>query len=132
VFIWDLVIKRNEESQKVYDEVNDINKLSEKIVNANEGYKSPIDYINLINDLKPDGIGINQIHVDMEAGTIGVRGLADTRTSLIDWKGKLEGASEFASVLLPPSSYIEDTNIDYELGVNFKAAAVKSAPKLKL
>lgn len=73
--------------------------------------------------LRPKGITFSQILYGQSSegkSTIDIQGLASDRSTLRDFKSTLESNTDYASVNLPISDFLERTNINFNISITMK------------
>ncbi len=119
------------ESQKeeVFQEVDDVNQLSEKIIKIKESFVPPQKLINIMASSKTPGISVSRYYVNLEQGIAEVDGKSSDRESLINFKRTLEEKDEFPVVELPATTLINEVDLDF--AIKMKLVQIKKeVPKL--
>lgn len=111
-------------SKDVIEQVNAINKLSEKVVKIGQVSYIPQNIINEISKLQVPGIHIMVYQLDLDNGKIVIKGTADSRQVLIDFKNALEKDKKLEEVTIPLSSLEKEDNLDFE--ISFFYSSLKS------
>lgn len=102
-------------------QVNAINKLSEKVVKIGKASYIPQEIINEITLLKVAGLHIITYQLDFDSGKITVKGSADNRQVLIDFKNALEDDENLEDITIPLSSFEKEDNLEFEITFLYKS-----------
>jgi len=113
----------------VLSQVQEVNDTSEMVVKVGSKVFQPQVVMNTITKLRPAGISIDYYDINFETAEINIRGKANSRLILIDFKKKLEESEEFSDVDLPLSSLEKENNIDFD--ISFIYIPVKEEEKSK-
>ncbi|MDO8668065.1 MAG: hypothetical protein Q7K35_03130 [bacterium] len=116
-----LVTKSNQGYNNNVREIN--NKLNFIVKIQNEF----IPWSNLIKDLAemtPPDINFYYIKLDSAAQTIKIKGKAKLRSSLLDFKGKMENADYFRDIEFPIKNILEKENIDFEINAKLNLSSL--------
>lgn len=90
----------------------------------------PLELINSINTLQKKGIKIAQINLRLVEKKGEVVGLADDRESLLTFKQSLEEVKDISAVALPASSFVEQSQIPFQLNFNLAGAETENKNKV--
>ena len=101
------------------NEIERINLVAEKVSKIVEVSVPVEEVFNNIINAKPDGVVINRYLVDLDKGSIEVSGISADRSSLIEFKQKLEENENFTEVFVPISSLETESNIAYRISFVF-------------
>lgn len=92
-------------------------------INQKINYLAPVDnevlpyelFLNVIN-IKPSGISLKSLTMkkDTKTITIDVTGVAKSRQDLYNFENNLNNSGKFTQIVLPISSFAQDSNIDFE------------------
>lgn len=104
---------------------NKTNQLSNLAIQLAPADQFPLELINGISALQKKGIKIAQINLRIVEKKGDVIGLADTRESLLEFKQSLEQISDIGTVTLPASSFVEETQIPFQLQFSLGTEQVK-------
>lgn len=94
-------------------QVEEINKVSNKVLSITQVQVYPEAIFNSINEAKPQGVSIARYRINLETGAIELIGTSSSRQLLIDFKERLEGMKDFSLVHIPISSFEKESNLDY-------------------
>lgn len=79
----------------------------------------PQEVINLISQLRPEGVSITEYKMDFDAGTIKVTGTAKDRLSLITFKQNVQKSELLSEVDIPISNFETESNLPFSLTANY-------------
>ena len=123
---------------------SDINALAAQVKAANTSIDK---YLSISNSIIPFQEIINKIHsnagpsitinsykIDMEKGEVSFVGKALDRTSLLEFKQKLEADDSFTNVDIPISFVLKEVDIDFDIKLIYAplAKTTKKAVKVKI
>jgi len=94
-------------------QIEEINKVSNKVLAITKAQVYPEAIFNSINGALPQGVSILRYRLNMETGVIEVIGISSSRQLLIDFKERLEENVDFSLVHIPISSFEKESNLDY-------------------
>jgi Tfp pilus assembly PilM family ATPase/Tfp pilus assembly protein PilN len=128
-----LTTQSNAKSNDVSTQVQAINAVATK-VNKVAGHIKATKIVNQIASAKPGDVVITDYNIDLEGGTINIKGIAGTRQSLVDLKKSLEETKDFSGINIPLSSILVEQNINFELNFLYIPLAPKkiSAPTISI
>ncbi|MGD8744463.1 MAG: pilus assembly protein PilM [Candidatus Woesebacteria bacterium] len=106
-----------EETQEARDKIKKINNAAAGVIRVSDSLILPQTAINTIYDAKPEGIQLTDQKYELEKGIIELKGVAATRTDLINFKRSLEEVEELAQVAIPISSFEVESNLDFEMSL---------------
>lgn len=102
--------------------VNEVNSLSERVVKINNASTYPQIVLNDISGSTPAGVSVEDYNLDLDRGTVELRGTAVDRLSLINFKQRLEENPKVSEVLIPISSFQVESNIKFSLSYKYSTA----------
>jgi len=108
------------EVTKATAEIKKINSISTKVLKILEISIPAEEILNEIENSKPSGITISKKIVEIDKGNIEISGVSSDRSSLIEFKQRLEENDHFSNVFVPISSLEIETNIDYKMSLNYQ------------
>lgn len=122
------------ELESITVEVDEINELSENVIEISKRYHLPQEVIEKIMSVRPGGISIANYRINLESGGVILVGKALDRSTLVNFRQRLEDIEEFSNVTIPVSNLVDNIDIDFELSLDYLPAKpiVKKAPKLKI
>lgn len=94
-------------------QVEEINKVSNKVLTITKAQVYPEAIFNSINDALPQGVSILRYRINMETGVIELIGTSSSRQLLIAFKERLEENKDFSLVHIPISSFEKESNLEY-------------------
>ena len=77
----------------------------------------------------PNDIKINSLKIDRPAQTLTIAGTALTRSALLNYQEKLNGASWITQVETPASQLFQKDNINFEFRAKLKSVSLKGQEK---
>jgi len=101
------------EKAEYISQVEEINKISTKVLSVTFSQVYPETIINAISEARPIGVNILRYRISLETGAIELIGNSQTRELLIDFKDNLEENIDFSLVHIPISSFEKESNLDY-------------------
>ena len=127
-------LAKNQELNNAVSRVNEVNLLAENVIKFESSIVYPQSIINPLSASRPEGVSISYYKVNYETGEIILRGVAATRTSLLDFKNSLESLEKITSVSLPISILVQESDINYEIRAVYGdfVRSQKAAPKLQI
>jgi len=97
------------------NEVKRINKLTDDVLKVTSILVPPEKILNGIYTLKPADISINEYKIGFDKGDIKLAGISQSRSSLIEFKQRLEDSPNFSNIIIPISSFEVETNLNFEM-----------------
>ena len=119
------ISQRADLPHEVSIKIQEINQISDKIVQITSVSKSPQKVINAINDLKPSGINLSKQIIDLDSGEILIKGRAADRQTLIQFKQSLESSEDFAKVNIPISTFEKEQDLEFGVTLSYLPAIAK-------
>lgn len=119
---------KSQELNAAVARVNEINSLAGNVATFIKSVVPPQEIINLLARAKTDGVTLSYFKINYETGEIILRGLADTRKNLLDFKNSLEKEEKLSDVRLPVTSLVEEVNISFEISLFYRDFKVKRQP----
>lgn len=110
----------NAELQKVTAQITATNQLVQRVGKIDSTFSSPQVILKSIFDKKTEGIIVTAYDLNLETSKISLRGKASTRENLIAYKKSLESVKEHTKVNVPLGSLLLETNIDFEIQIDYK------------
>lgn len=104
-------------------EVDNINLLSDKVVKIKSASELPQSIVNEVSKLQTPGIHILTYQLDLDTGRVMLKGTAQNRQVLIDFKKALEKSENLDSISIPLSSLEKEDNLEFE--INFYYSKLK-------
>jgi len=101
------------EKAEYISQVEEINKISTKVLSVTSARVYPETIINAISKARPPGVTILRYRINMETGSIELIGTSQTREFLIEFKDSLEENIDFSLVHIPISSFEKESNLEY-------------------
>lgn len=125
---------KRQELNNIVAQVNEINSLASAVVDFENKTVYPSTILNLLARARTEGVSLSYYKVNYTTGEIILRGLAETRASLLAFKNSLEEVAELGEVALPVSSLVQGENINFEVRTVYSSfVKEKRAPaKLKI
>lgn len=117
---------------EIKGEIDKINSITAKVSKVADISQSPQEIINLINKAKPSGITLFGYQLDFDSGKAVIKGRADNRQLLIDFKKDLEDKSKFTKTSIPLSVLEQNKNLDFEISFIFRPAEKKGTIKVPI
>jgi Tfp pilus assembly protein PilN len=111
-------------------EVKDINDISEKVIKIKSASISPQTVFNEINQARPLSVRLIKYKLDLDGGKIELKGKAENRQSLLEFKKNLESSNTIASVEIPISNFEIETDLEFTLMYNY-LPAISAASKAR-
>jgi hypothetical protein len=108
-----------QQRQEAADRVANINSTADKVIAIADASVLPQKVMNLIYRAKPAGVNVTDYDIDLDMGEGLVKGFADSRQSLVDFKKNMDAYSEIGSVSIPISNFEEETNLEFRLTFNY-------------
>lgn len=103
------------QTQGARDEIKTINETADRVLKIDTSFSYPQGIFLGIMESLPPGVLVNSYHVDVEAGEIFLECFAPTRTDLLTFKQNLEDRPEFSHIIVPISSFEQESDIDFEI-----------------
>lgn len=104
---------KNQNSLREYD------KIASKVKSGFEKQEKYWGVISEINSITPKGIVFSMFALS-EEGELSLKGIAYTRTDMLDFKKGLEQSSLFEKVESPISNFVVETDINFEFTAKIK------------
>ena len=104
-----------QKSKAASDEIKNVNTLADKTIIIDSINIYPQEVFNLINQKKPESIAILSYEIDLERGSVSIKGLSAGREDLYNFKKKIEEGGDFQKVVLPLTSFEQGENIEFEM-----------------
>jgi predicted nucleic acid-binding protein len=101
------------EKAEYISQVEEINKISTKVLSVTSARVYPETIINAISKARPPGVTILRYRINMETGSIELIGTSQTREFLIEFKDSLEENIDFSLVHIPISSFEKESDLEY-------------------
>jgi len=101
------------EKAEYISQVEEINKISTKVLSVTSARVYPETIINAISKARPPGVNILRYRINMETGSIELIGNSQTRELLIEFKDSLEENIDFTLVHIPISSFEKESDLEY-------------------
>lgn len=129
-------------------EFNDIVSQTTLITRNNQGYNNKVKDINskinfvekvqnnfipwsnalkTVASITPEDISLSYLKINLEESAIKIKGRADQRASLLDFKQKMEAAAIFKEIDFPIKNILEKENIDFEINAKINLADLQNA-----
>lgn len=105
--------------QEAADRVANINTTAEKVISIKDASVLPQTVLNIVYQAKPSGVNITDYDIDLDRGEGLVKGFADSRQVLVDFKKNVESNSDIGSVDIPISNFEEEANLEFRLTFNY-------------
>lgn len=119
-------------SKQVETRVHEINALSAMILKILSASHDPMTIRTQVQQARPDGVEITEEQVNLDTGSILVKGLAKDRSSLLEFKQKLEQVDDFADVFVPLTYLTQSESIPFSIELTYKNAKPVPAVKIKI
>lgn len=103
------------ETVSFYDDVRQLNKAAEFVLDLNERHWLPSSVLIEIAKLQPDGITLNTLQITAEKNELLLRGAALNRETLLMFEKQLSESVYFSNVELPLHAITQKTDIDFTL-----------------
>lgn len=116
------VIQILELPPEIKSEIDKINNITGKVSKVTDISQPPQEIVNLINKAKPSGITLSEYQIDFDSGKAVIKGRADNRQLLINFKKDLEDKGKFTKVSIPLSVLEQNENLDFEISFTFRSA----------
>jgi len=107
-----LVTKNNQSYNTKIKQINNKINFVEKIQNDFIPWS---DLLKTLAEITPKKINLYYLKVDSAKQTIKIKGLADFREDLLNFKQNLENTPIFKNIDLPVNNILEKENIDFEI-----------------
>jgi hypothetical protein len=104
-----------QKSKAASDEIRNVNTLADKTIKIDSINIYPQEVLNLIYTKKPESIVILSYKIDLEKGSVLIKGLSAGREDLYNFKKKIEEGGDFQKVVLPLTSFEQGENIEFEM-----------------
>lgn len=78
--------------------------------------------LKTVADITPDDIGLNYLKINSAEQTIKIKGRAGLRSSLLDFKKKMEATTIFENIDFPIQNILEKENINFEINAKINLA----------
>jgi hypothetical protein len=116
----------------IRQKVKDVNTASNLVLKIKKVSITPQEIMNQIYTAKPGPVSITEYKIDLDKGTVEVRGVAAERADLLNFKLALESNKNFGQVDLPVSSFESEKDVQFEIGFNYLPILTSSkAPSVK-
>lgn len=122
------VVQQRREAVAKVTEINDV---SGKVIAIKNASITPQTIFNEINQAKPIGVSLIRYKLDLDGGKIELKGMANNRQSLLEFKKNLENSDDIASVEIPISNFEIETNLEFTLTYSYLPAVSASSKKVK-
>ncbi len=113
-------------SNQTYNvKVREINNELSFVSMIQNGY---IPWTDIFKDLavaSPDGIKLYSLKLNAENKTIGIKGMAKDRTSLLVFKTNIENSSYYDDISFPLKNILEKENINFEINATLNLEEIK-------
>ena len=119
----------NREYYTYNQDVKNINNLVRNINLANQNFLPLSPKLKELITMLPNDIKINSLKIDRPAQTLTIAGTALTRSALLNYQEKLNGASWITQVETPASQLFQKDNINFEFRAKLKNFSLKSQAK---
>jgi len=126
------VIQILELPPEIKSEIDKINNITSKVSKTADISQPPQEIINLINKAKSSGITLSEYQIDFDSGKAKIKGRADNRQLLINFKKNLEDEGKFTKVSIPLSVLEQNENLDFEISFTFGSASQKGIIKIPI
>jgi hypothetical protein len=121
-------------TKQVIEQIGEANNLIRSVQSVVDHTHSPQEVINAIYAFKPPGVEISSIAVALTDGSVSIKGTAGRSEILFDFREEFEKSADFSTPSLPIRNITQQTDIVFDLRVNYiPATGVKqSVPKLNV
>jgi hypothetical protein len=103
------------ETKGAREQIKRINEAANRVIKIDSVSIFPQQILNGIYKAKPDGIFLSNYKVDLDLGTVQLRGSAANRADLLLFKQNLEKDNDFVQVSVPISSFEIETDLNFNL-----------------
>lgn len=113
--------KENDSYKKTREVQDFFREYSKRATKVKKGFKAKNEYwavINEINSIMPEDINLREFN--LKNGNLVLRGMAQSRQSLLVFKDRLEENEFFEKVKSPISNFVANENVDFEFEVKMK------------
>ncbi|MBU0570008.1 pilus assembly protein PilM [Patescibacteria group bacterium] len=112
-------------------EVKNINDIAERVIQIKGASVLPQTVFNEINQAKPLGVSLTRYKLDLDGGKIELKGRAENRQVLLEFKKNLENSDNIASVEIPISNFEIETDLEFTLMYNYLPAVSAKSKTIK-
>ncbi len=106
--------------------ISDINTVTAQVLKVKEVSHLPEEVLNIVFIAKPPGVLLSRYEMDLDKGTVAVRGIASDRQSLIDFKQNLEKSEDIDKVEIPISSFETEIDVEFQAAFSYLPITTKS------
>ena len=114
-----LVTKNN---QGYNIKIRDINSRLDFVTKIQNDFIPWSNLLKTVADITSGDIGLNYLKINFAEQTIKIKGRADFRESLLDFKQKMETTNIFKDIDFPIKNILEKENIDFEINAKINLA----------
>lgn len=114
-----LVTKNN---QGYNIKIRDINSRLDFVTKIQNDFIPWSNLLKTVADITSGDIGLNYLKINFAEQTIKIKGRADFRNSLLDFKQKMEATAIFEDIDFPIKNILEKENIDFEINAKINLA----------
>jgi len=111
--------------------IGEINALSSQVLLVT-GAPPPQSLVNVVEEVRPEEVEVQQYTVNFDSGTVSVEGFSTTRNALVSFRDILSDREQFLKVELPLSAIVEDRDIRFNMTLSFIEVKTTQAPRLRI
>ena len=116
----------------VNEQIQNANQTAAKVLKITDIAKSPQEVISWISKAKVFGIKIDEYDLDFDTGKGLVRGIAENRQALIDFKQNFEENENLTKAAIPIQILEKEKNLEFEVVFNFLPSSSKRIIKIPI
>lgn len=110
----------NKKVKEINNKIHFIEKIQNEFIPWSNLFKS-------LADITPADISFNYIKINSQDRTIKIKGRADYRSSLLNFKDKMSATSYFEDIEFPIKNILEKENVDFEINAKLNLSNITTA-----